>query len=143
MAINPLPLSSPGQQPRQWGQWHTQCSPSFLPAVATNQALQCELENFSNETLYGCLIGVNNRGLSVAAILRPDLKLLQGKEQLTWPSPEDPLWIIGGDKAIAHWFLILSRFPLAGTATALGQQITGNNSIDPPSLESHPPGCCH
>lgn len=113
--------------------------PSFLPTVATNQALQCELENFGNETLYGCLIGVNNRGLSVAAILRPDLKLLQGKEHLIWPSPEDPLWIIGGDKAIAHWFLILSRFPLAGTATALGQQITGNNSTDPPSLENHPP----
>ncbi len=113
--------------------------PSFLPTVATNQALQCELENFGNEPLYGCLIGVNNRGLSVAAILRPDLKLLQGKEQLIWPSPEDPLWIIGGDKAIAHWFLILSRFPLAGTATALGQQITGNNSTDPPSLENHPP----
>lgn len=113
--------------------------PSFLPTVATNQALQCELENFGDEPLYGCLIGVNNRGLSVAAILRPDLKLLQGKEQLIWPSPEDPLWIISGDKAIAHWFLILSRFPLAGTATALGQQITGNDSSDSSSLENHPP----
>ncbi|WP_228023969.1 caspase family protein [Synechocystis salina] len=113
--------------------------PSFLPTVATNQALQCELENFSQEPLYGCLIGVNNRGLSVAAILHPDLKLLQGKEQLTWPSPDDPLWIIGGDKAIAHWFLILSRFPLPATATALGQQITGNNSTNPPSLENNPP----
>ncbi|WP_242018061.1 caspase family protein [Synechocystis sp. FACHB-383] len=113
--------------------------PSFLPTVATNQALQCELENFSQEPLYGCLIGVNNRGLSVAAILHPDLKLLQGKEQLIWPSPDDPLWIIGGDKAIAHWFLILSRFPLPATATALGQQITGNNSTNPPSLENNPP----
>ncbi|UAJ71732.1 caspase family protein [Synechocystis sp. PCC 7339] len=113
--------------------------PSFLPTVATNQALQCELENFGEEPLYGCLIGVNNRGLSVAAILHPDLKLLQGKEQLTWPSPEDPLWIIGGDKAIAHWFLILSRFPLPATVTALGQQITGNNSTNPPSLENNPP----
>ncbi|AIE75210.1 MULTISPECIES: caspase family protein [unclassified Synechocystis] len=113
--------------------------PTFLPTVATNQALQCQLENFGNEPLYGFLIGANNRGLNVAGILRPDLKLLQSKEQLTWPGPEDPLWMIGGDKAIAHWFLILSRFPLPSTAMALGQQITGNNSTNPPGLENYPP----
>lgn len=113
--------------------------PAFLPTVATNQALQCQLENFGEEPLYGCLIGVNNRGLSVAGLLHPELKLLAGKERLTWPSPEDPLWLIGGDKAIAHWFLILSRFALPGTVAALGQQFTGNNPSNPLNLDSNPP----
>lgn len=112
--------------------------PTFLPAVATNQALQCQLENLGEEPLYGCLIGVNNRGLSVAGILHPELKLLQPQERLVWPPLEDPLWLIGGDKAIAHWFLILSRFALPGTVAALGQQFTGNNPTNPLNLDSHP-----
>lgn len=111
--------------------------PSFLPAVARNQALQCQLENLGTDPLYGCLIGVNNRGVSVAALLQPDLKLLSAKERLTWPSTADPLWLITGDKAIAHWFLIASRFPLPTTLTALGQQFTSNNVSDPPSLNQN------
>ncbi len=113
--------------------------PTFLPTVATNQALQCQLENLGEDPLYGCLIGINNRGLSVAGILHPELKLLEGKERLTWPPPEDPLWLIGGDKAIAQWFLVLSRFPLPGTVTALSQQFTSSNSPNPPNLADNPP----
>jgi hypothetical protein len=113
--------------------------PTFLPTVATNQALQCQLENLGEDPLYGCLIGINNRGLSVAGILHPELKLLEGKERLTWPPPEDPLWLIGGDKAIAQWFLVLSRFPLPSTVTALSQQFTSSNSTNPPNLADNPP----
>ena len=102
--------------------------PDFLPTVAANQTLQCQLENLGNETLYGCLLGIDNRNLGVAGIFDPQLQLLKPLQRLTLPRPDDPLWSVTGEKGIAQWFLVLSRYPLQSTLTALSQQVTSNNS---------------
>jgi hypothetical protein len=111
--------------------------PDFLPTVTANQTLQCQLENLSNETLYGCLLGIDNRNLGVAAIFDPQLMLLKPLQRLTLPHREDPLWLVSGEKGIAQWFLVLSRYPLPATLTALGQQVTSNNPLaSSPTLPS-------
>ncbi|MEB3228384.1 MAG: caspase family protein [Synechocystis sp.] len=102
--------------------------PDFLPTVAANQTLQCHLENWGNDTLYGCLLGIDNRNLEVAGIFDPQLLLLNPQQRLTLPHPEAPLWSVSGDKGIAQWFLVLSRYPLTATLAAISQQVTSNNS---------------
>jgi len=103
--------------------------PDFLPTVTPNQTLQCQLENLGDDTLYGCLVGIDNRNLAVAGIFDPQLKLLKPQQRLTLPRSDDPLWSVSGEKGIAQWFLVLSRHPLPLTLTALSQQVTSNNSL--------------
>jgi hypothetical protein len=96
--------------------------------VAANQTLQCHLENWGNDTFYGCLLGIDNRNLEVAGIFDPQLLLLNPQQRLTLPHPDAPLWSVSGDKGIAQWFLVLSRYPLTATLAAISQQVTSNNS---------------
>jgi hypothetical protein len=103
----------------------------FLASVDANQVLQCHLENLGDDTLYGCLLGIDNRNLEVAGIFDPQLMILQPRQRLTLPHPEAPLWSVSGDPGLAQWFLVLSRHPLRATLAALSQQVTSNNS--PPS----------
>jgi hypothetical protein len=110
--------------------------PDFLPTATANQTLQCQLENFSNETLYGCLLGIDNRNLGVAGIFDPQLMLLKPLQRLTLPRNDAPLWSVSSEKGIAQWFLVLSRHPLPSTLAALAQQVTSNNT--PPSTLTLP-----
>jgi hypothetical protein len=105
--------------------------PDFLPTVAANQALQCQLENLGDDPLYGCLLGIDNRNLAVSGIFDPQLLLLKPRQRLTLPHSDDPLWSVSGDQGIAQWFLVLSRYPLTATLAALSQQVTSNNSPSP------------
>ncbi len=93
--------------------------------LKTGTKIQYRLENYSNDSLYFLLVGINSKGHPFSIYLPEnpeDFGLISPSQTVIFPEPEQAFdWRISGREGITQTTIIFSKAPFQETLTVLGQ----------------------